>query len=56
MRIGKHGWKSRVKKLSGVTFHQKLGTMGQKEERLVKLVSLIASGLHPGSEQPDFDQ
>ena len=43
----------RVKRLSGVTFHQKLGTMGQKEERLVKLVSLIASGLHRGSAQQD---
>jgi glycyl-tRNA synthetase beta chain len=40
----------RVKKLSGVTFHQKLGTMGQKEERLVKLVSLLAPAFKPGSD------
>jgi glycyl-tRNA synthetase beta chain len=44
----------RVKKLSGVTFHQKLGTMGQKEERLVKLVSLLAPALNPGPVTPDF--
>jgi glycyl-tRNA synthetase beta chain len=44
----------RVKKLSGVTFHQKLGTMGQKEERLVKLVSALASALDRGSESHDF--
>jgi glycyl-tRNA synthetase beta chain len=42
----------RVKKLSGVTFHHKLGTMGQKEERLVTLVSLLAPAL--GSESHDF--
>jgi glycyl-tRNA synthetase beta chain len=35
----------RARKLSGVTFHQKLGTMAQKQERLVKLVSIIASAL-----------
>jgi glycyl-tRNA synthetase beta chain len=44
----------RVKKLSGVTFHQKLGTMGQKEERLVKLVSLLAAGLAHGPEHHDI--
>jgi glycyl-tRNA synthetase beta chain len=44
----------RVKKLSGVTFHQKLGTMGQKEERLVKLVSILAPALKPGSASSDF--
>jgi glycyl-tRNA synthetase beta chain len=44
----------RVKKLSGVTFHQKLGTMGQKEERLVKLVSLLAPAVNPGIESHDF--
>jgi glycyl-tRNA synthetase beta chain len=44
----------RVKKLSGVTFHQKLGTMGQKEERLVKLVSLLAPAFNPGRVTPDF--
>ena len=37
----------RVKKLNGVTFHQKLGTMGQKEERLVQLISALASALGP---------
>lgn len=36
----------RAKRLSGVTFHQKLGTMAQKQERLVKLVSIIASALN----------
>lgn len=44
----------RVKKLSGVTFHQKLGTMGQKEERVVKLVSMLASALNRGSESHEF--
>jgi glycyl-tRNA synthetase beta chain len=44
----------RVKKLSGVTFHQKLGTMGQKEERLVKLVSVLAPALYPHPSSPDF--
>lgn len=44
----------RVKKLSGVTFHQKLGTMGQKGERLVHLVSVLASALNRGSESHDF--
>jgi glycyl-tRNA synthetase beta chain len=36
----------RAKKLGGVTFHQKLGTMAKKQERLVKLVSIIASALN----------
>lgn len=44
----------RVKKLSGVTFHHKLGTMGQKAERLVKLVSLIAAGVDRGSDSQTF--
>ena len=35
----------RVKKLSGVTFHQKLGTMAQKQERIRKLARFIASQL-----------
>ena len=43
----------RVKKLSGVTFHQKLGTMGQKAERLVRLVSDIASSVGGGSASHD---
>ena len=44
----------RVKKLSGVTFHQKLGTMGQKEERLVKLVSALAPTINPEAASSDF--
>ncbi len=40
----------RVKKLAGVTFHQKLGTMAQKQERLEKLVTIIAPLLNPGAE------
>ena len=32
----------RVKKLSGVTFHQKLGTMAQKQERVAKLATTLA--------------
>jgi glycyl-tRNA synthetase beta chain len=44
----------RVKKLSGVTFHQKLGTMGQKEERLVQLVSVLASAVGRDSENHDL--
>jgi glycyl-tRNA synthetase beta chain len=37
----------RTKKLSGVTFHQKLGTMAQKQERLEKLIVIIAPLLDP---------
>jgi len=33
----------RVKKLTGVTFHQKLGTMAQKQERVRKLAGGIAA-------------
>jgi glycyl-tRNA synthetase beta chain len=40
----------RVKKLAGVTFHQKLGTMAQKQERLEKLVTFVAPLLNPGAE------
>jgi glycyl-tRNA synthetase beta chain len=40
----------RVKKLAGVTFHQKLGTMAQKQERLEKLVTIVAPLLNPGAE------
>ena len=39
----------RVKKLGGVTFHQKLGTMAQKKERISKLACFIATQLR----QPD---
>jgi glycyl-tRNA synthetase beta chain len=44
----------RVKKLSGVIFHQKLGTVGQKEERLVKLVSVLAPAVNRDIEGHDF--
>ncbi len=37
----------RVKKLAGVTFHQKLGTVAQKQERLEKLVTIVAPLLNP---------
>jgi glycyl-tRNA synthetase beta chain len=35
----------RVKKLAGVTFHQKLGNMAQKQERVKQLVGMIVSQL-----------
>jgi glycyl-tRNA synthetase beta chain len=35
----------RVKKLGGVTFHQKLGTMAQKQERIRKVANFIAARL-----------
>lgn len=37
----------RVAKLAGVTFHQKLGTMEKKQQRIRKLASFIASSLKP---------
>jgi glycyl-tRNA synthetase beta chain len=37
----------RVAKLAGVTFHQKLGTMEKKQQRVKKLASYIASSLRP---------
>jgi glycyl-tRNA synthetase beta chain len=37
----------RVAKLAGVTFHQKLGTMEKKQQRISKLASFIASSLKP---------
>lgn len=37
----------RVAKLAGVTFHQKLGTMEKKQQRIRKLASFIASSLQP---------
>jgi glycyl-tRNA synthetase beta chain len=37
----------RVTKLAGVTFHQKLGTMGDKQQRVRKLAGFIASRLRP---------
>jgi len=42
---------ARTKKLDGVTFHQKLGTMAQKQERLVKLTTIIA----PFLKREDYD-
>jgi len=41
----------RAKKLGGVTFHQKLGTMAQKQERVRKLAGLIAEHLSPGHDE-----
>ena len=40
----------RVEKLSGVTFHQKLGTMAQKQERVRRLAKFIAERM------PDKDE
>src|SRR5437867_6078372 len=37
----------RVTKLADVTFHQKLGTMGEKQQRVRKLAGFIASRLRP---------
>ncbi|BFU93532.1 MAG: Glycine--tRNA ligase beta subunit [Nitrospira sp.] len=39
---------ARVAKLGGVTFHQKLGTMGQKQERVRKLAEFLAGQTVPG--------
>ena len=41
----------RVAKLAGVTFHQKLGTMEKKQERVSKLASFIASSLRPQDDE-----
>jgi glycyl-tRNA synthetase beta chain len=41
----------RAKKLGGVTFHQKLGTMAQKQERVKKLAGFIAAHLSPGQDE-----
>ncbi len=43
--------KERAKKLAGVTFHQKLGTMEQKQERVKKLAGFIATDLCPGQDE-----
>jgi glycyl-tRNA synthetase beta chain len=42
---------ARIKKLEGVTFHQKLGTMAQKQERVRKLAGSLASHLAPQSDE-----
>ncbi|NOT22997.1 MAG: glycine--tRNA ligase subunit beta [Nitrospiraceae bacterium] len=47
---------ARVKKLAGVTFHQKLGTMAQKQERLVRLVATIAPLLHRSENDDAINQ
>ena len=41
---------ARAKKLSGVTFHQKLGTMAQKQERIVLLAGVISGLVEPQQE------
>lgn len=41
----------RAKKLSQVTFHQKLGTMAQKQERVKKLAGFIVSHLSPQNDE-----
>ncbi|MDF0651734.1 MAG: glycine--tRNA ligase subunit beta [Nitrospira sp.] len=41
----------RGRKLIGVTFHQKLGTMAQKQERVRKLTGFIAGQLSPGQDE-----
>ncbi|MHC9064831.1 glycine--tRNA ligase subunit beta [Nitrospira sp. CMX1] len=41
----------RAKKLGGVTFHQKLGTMAQKQERVSKLAGFIAEQSFSGQTQ-----
>lgn len=39
--------RERVAKLAGVTFHQKLGTMEKKQQRIRKLAGFIASSVRP---------
>jgi glycyl-tRNA synthetase beta chain len=41
----------RTKKLGGVTFHRKLGTMAQKQERVRKLAGFIVGFLYPGQDE-----
>ncbi len=41
----------RVTKLAGITFHQKLGTMEKKQERVRKLAGFIASSLRPQDDE-----
>jgi glycyl-tRNA synthetase beta chain len=43
--------KERVTKLAGVTFHQKLGTMEQKQERVRKLAGFIALSVGPQDDE-----
>lgn len=44
----------RAKKLSGVTFHQKLGTMARKQERVSELAGTLATALGLSSESVSF--
>ncbi len=44
----------RAKKLSGVTFHQKLGTMAQKQERVSELAEALATDLALSPESVSF--
>lgn len=41
----------RAKKLGGITFHQKLGTMAQKQERVKTLAEALAAQLSPQDEE-----
>ncbi|MEO8338477.1 MAG: glycine--tRNA ligase subunit beta [Nitrospirota bacterium] len=41
----------RVPELAGVTFHQKLGTMEKKQQRIRKLVSMIATCVRPQDDE-----
>jgi glycyl-tRNA synthetase beta chain len=41
----------RVRKLAGVTFHQKLGTMEKKQQRVRKLAGFIASSVRPQDDE-----
>jgi len=41
----------RVTKLAGVTFHQKLGTMERKQQRVRKLAGFIASSMRPQDDE-----
>jgi glycyl-tRNA synthetase beta chain len=41
----------RGKKLTGVTFHHKLGTMAHKQERVKKLAGFMAGHLYPGQDE-----
>lgn len=41
----------RAKKLGGITFHQKLGTMAHKQERVRKLAGFIAEHLAAGQDE-----
>jgi glycyl-tRNA synthetase beta chain len=41
----------RAKKLAGVTFHQKLGTIAQRQERVKKLAEALAAHVSPQDEE-----